>query len=65
MSRTALVATPRADTSDRFKPIQIHAGPRWTFIIAAIVGLLGILTTVFFVRDLTVRPLLVSLSDGR
>lgn len=35
-----------------FTPIQTHAGQRWTFIIAAIVGVVGILVTFFFVPHL-------------
>jgi MFS family permease len=36
-----------------FTPIQTHLGNRWTFIIAAIVGVVGVLVTYFFVEDLT------------
>jgi MFS family permease len=36
-----------------FTPIQNHLGKRWTFIIAAICGVVGILVTYFFVEDLT------------
>jgi len=36
-----------------FTPIQLHLGNRWTFIIAAIVGVLGIGVTYFFVENLT------------
>ncbi|KAI0051717.1 MFS Git1p-like glycerophosphoinositol permease [Auriscalpium vulgare] len=36
-----------------FTPIQIHLGKRWTFIIAAICGVTGILVTYFFVPDMT------------
>jgi len=36
-----------------FTPIQIHLGKRWTFIIAAICGVTGILITYFFVPDMT------------
>jgi MFS family permease len=36
-----------------FTPIQVHLGNRWTFIIAAIVGVLGIAVTFFFVENLT------------
>jgi MFS family permease len=35
-----------------FTPIQTNLGKRWTFIIAAICGVTGILVTRFFVRDL-------------
>ncbi|KIN07643.1 hypothetical protein OIDMADRAFT_151345 [Oidiodendron maius Zn] len=36
-----------------FTPIQNNLGKRWTFIIAAICGVVGILVTYFFVEDLT------------
>ncbi|KAH9985399.1 MFS Git1p-related glycerophosphoinositol permease [Russula compacta] len=36
-----------------FTPIQNHLGKRWTFIIAAICGVTGILVTYFFVPDMT------------
>lgn len=36
-----------------FTPIQNNLGKRWTFIIAAICGVAGILVTYFFVEDLT------------
>jgi MFS family permease len=36
-----------------FTPIQAQLGKRWTFIIAAIVGVVGIAVTYFFVEDLT------------
>ena len=36
-----------------FTPIQTHWGNRWTFIVAAIVGVLGVLVTYFFVEDLS------------
>jgi len=36
-----------------FTPIQNHLGKRWTFIIAAICGIAGILVTYFFVPDMT------------
>lgn len=35
-----------------FTPIQNHLGKRWTFIIAALCGVVGVLVTRFFVRDL-------------
>ncbi|RLV90134.1 putative metabolite transport protein GIT1 [Spathaspora sp. JA1] len=41
-----------------FTPIQTNLGPRWTFIIAAICGLLGILVTFFFVPHLKEDDLL-------
>ncbi|KAI0698341.1 MFS Git1p-related glycerophosphoinositol permease [Cytidiella melzeri] len=36
-----------------FTPIQNNLGKKWTFIIAAICGLAGILVTYFFVPDMT------------
>lgn len=36
-----------------FTPIEDNLGKRWTFIIAAICGVVGILVTYFFVEDLT------------
>lgn len=36
-----------------FKPIQNNLGKRWTFIIAAIIGVCGVLVTFFFVPNLT------------
>ncbi|KAI9460929.1 MFS general substrate transporter [Lactarius psammicola] len=36
-----------------FTPIQHHLGTRWTFIIAAICGVAGVLVTYFFVPDMT------------
>lgn len=35
-----------------FTPIQTNLGKRWTFIIAAICGVVGILVTYFFIPDL-------------
>ncbi|CCL98978.1 uncharacterized protein FIBRA_00986 [Fibroporia radiculosa] len=36
-----------------FTPIQENLGKRWTFIIAAVCGTLGIVTTYFFLPDMT------------
>ncbi|KNZ73414.1 putative metabolite transport protein GIT1 [Termitomyces sp. J132] len=36
-----------------FTPIQVNLGKKWTFIIAAICGITGILITFFFVPDMT------------
>lgn len=36
-----------------FTPIQTHLGKQWTFIIAAICGVVGILVTWIFVEDIT------------
>ncbi|KAF2089030.1 putative glycerophosphoinositol permease [Saccharata proteae CBS 121410] len=38
--------------TEAFTPIQINLGKRWTFIIAAICGVAGILVTYFFVSDI-------------
>lgn len=42
-----------------FQPIEDNLGVRWTFIIAAICGVVGILVTFFFVRDLTGEDLAI------
>ncbi|KAJ8292394.1 Glycerophosphoinositol permease 1 [Rhodotorula toruloides] len=34
-----------------FTPIRNNLGPRWTFIVAAICGILGVLVTFFFIRN--------------
>ncbi|KNZ71992.1 putative metabolite transport protein GIT1 [Termitomyces sp. J132] len=36
-----------------FTPIQVNLGKKWTFIIAAICGISGVLTTFSFVPDMT------------
>ncbi|KIK71109.1 hypothetical protein GYMLUDRAFT_148551 [Collybiopsis luxurians FD-317 M1] len=36
-----------------FTPIETNLGKRWTFIIAAIIGVLGILVTYLFIPDMT------------
>ena len=36
-----------------FQPIENHLGVRWTFIIAAIAGVVGVLVTYFFIPNLT------------
>jgi MFS family permease len=41
--------------SQAFTPIQLHLGKRWTFIIAAICGVVGVAITYLFMEDLTVR----------
>lgn len=40
-----------------FQPIANNLGKRWTFIIAAICGIVGILVTYFFVPDLSSEDL--------
>jgi len=49
----ALGKTGAAIGTQAFTPIQQHLGNRWTFIIAAICGVTGILITYFFVPDMT------------
>lgn len=39
--------------TEAFTPIQNHLGKKWTFIIAAICGVAGVLVTYFFVPNLT------------
>ncbi|KAF7322437.1 MFS transporter [Mycena chlorophos] len=34
-----------------FTPIRNNLGPRWTFIVAAICGLAGMVVTIFFIRN--------------
>lgn len=38
--------------TEAFTPIQDHMGKRWTFIIAAICGVAGVLVTWLFIPDL-------------
>ena len=47
----AIGKTGAAVGTEVFTPIQIHLGKRWTFIVAAICGVAGILVTYFFVKD--------------
>jgi len=49
----ALGKTGAAVGTQAFTPIQTHLGKKWTFIIAAICGVAGILVTYFFVPDMT------------
>jgi MFS family permease len=49
----AIGKTGAAVGTQAFTPIQLNVGKRWTFIIAAICGVVGILVTYFFVEDLT------------
>lgn len=41
-----------------FTPIQVHAGKRWTFIIAAIVGLIGVVLAYVCIPHLTDEDLM-------
>lgn len=48
----ALGKTGAVIGTEAFRPIQNNLGKRWTFIIAAICGIAGMLVTYIFVRDL-------------
>ena len=48
----ALGKTGAAVGTQVFLPIENHLGVRWTFIIAAIAGVIGVLVTYFFVPNL-------------
>ncbi|KAI4143402.1 MAG: hypothetical protein LQ340_007020, partial [Diploschistes diacapsis] len=49
----AIGKTGAAIGTEVFTPIQNSLGKNWTFIIAAICGVVGVLVTFFFVRNLT------------
>ena len=49
----ALGKTGAAVGTEAFTPIRNNLGDRWTFIIAAICGVVGVLVTYFFVEDLS------------
>ncbi|CAL1695352.1 unnamed protein product [Somion occarium] len=49
----AIGKTGAAVGTQAFTPIQNNLGKKWTFIIAAICGVTGILVTYFFVPDMT------------
>ncbi|EXA35251.1 hypothetical protein FOVG_14010 [Fusarium oxysporum f. sp. pisi HDV247] len=49
----ALGKTGAAVGTQAFKPIQLTLGKRWTFIIAAICGITGVLVTYFFIPNVT------------
>ncbi|TFY67166.1 hypothetical protein EVJ58_g1802 [Rhodofomes roseus] len=49
----AIGKTGAAIGTQAFTPIENNLGKRWTFIIAAICGVAGVLVTYFFVPDLT------------
>lgn len=55
----ALGKTGAAVGTEVFTPIQTNLGKRWTFIIAAICGVVGVLVTFFFVPNLTGEDLAV------
>ncbi|THV04837.1 MFS Git1p-like glycerophosphoinositol permease [Dendrothele bispora CBS 962.96] len=49
----AIGKTGAAVGTQAFTPIQNNLGKKWTFIIAAICGVTGVLVTYFFVPDMT------------
>jgi MFS family permease len=49
----AIGKTGAAVGTQAFTPIQDNLGKRWTFIVAAVCGVVGILVTYFFVENLT------------
>jgi len=53
----AIGKTGAALGTQAFTPIQNHLGKRWTFIIAAICGVTGVLVTWIFVPDMTGKDL--------
>jgi MFS family permease len=55
----ALGKTGAAVGTQAFTPIQSNLGKQWTFIIAAICGVVGVLVTYFFVPNVTGEDLAV------
>ncbi|EPQ60734.1 MFS Git1p-like glycerophosphoinositol permease [Gloeophyllum trabeum ATCC 11539] len=53
----AIGKTGAAVGTQAFTPIQNNLGKKWTFIIAAICGVTGVLVTYFFVPDMTGKDL--------
>ncbi|PCH44779.1 hypothetical protein WOLCODRAFT_77494 [Wolfiporia cocos MD-104 SS10] len=53
----AIGKTGAAVGTQAFTPIQNNLGKKWTFIIAAICGVVGVLVTYFFVPDMTGQDL--------
>ncbi|KZV75526.1 MFS Git1p-like glycerophosphoinositol permease [Peniophora sp. CONT] len=49
----AIGKTGAAVGTQAFTPIQTNLGKKWTFIIAAICGISGIIVTYFFIPDMT------------
>ncbi|BGP26963.1 MFS transporter, glycerophosphoinositol and glycerophosphocholine uptake [Rhodotorula toruloides] len=49
--RGTLYGFSAAIGTESFTPIRNNLGPRWTFIVAAICGILGVLVTYFFIRN--------------
>ncbi|KJR82000.1 uncharacterized protein SPSK_03293 [Sporothrix schenckii 1099-18] len=56
----ALGKTGAAVGTEAFTPIQNNLGKRWTFIIAAICGVAGMLVTYFFVPNVTGEDLAIN-----
>ncbi|KAL1895457.1 Plasma membrane permease, mediates uptake of glycerophosphoinositol and glycerophosphocholine [Sporothrix stenoceras] len=56
----ALGKTGAAVGTEAFTPIQNNLGKRWTFIVAAICGVAGMLVTYFFVPDITGEDLSIN-----
>lgn len=55
----AIGKTGAALGTQAFKPIQDNLGKRWTFIIAAICGVVGVLVTWLFVPNVTGEDLAI------
>lgn len=55
----ALGKTGAAVGTEVFTPIQTNLGKKWTFIIAAICGVVGVLVTFFFIPNLTGEDLAI------
>lgn len=56
----ALGKTGAAVGTEAFTPIQNNLGKRWTFIVAAICGVAGMLVTYFFIPDITGEDLSIN-----
>ncbi len=48
-----------------FTPIQTNRGKKWTFIIAAICGVVGVLVTYFFIPNVTGEDLAIKGEKSR
>lgn len=55
----ALGKTGAAVGTEVFTPIQTNLGNKWTFIIAAICGVVGVLVTYFFIPNVTGEDLAI------
>lgn len=56
----ALGKTGAAIGTEAFTPIQNNLGKRWTFIVAAICGVAGMLVTYFFIPNITGEDLSIN-----